>query len=331
MPEKNRIELGSLWDIVLVLADGEFHSGEELGLLLNISRTAVWKHLQKLEYFGVNLSSVKGKGYCIPGGLDLLCSKKITSLLKSKQQLELNIFPQIDSTNSFLMEQLDPARQVCCAEFQSAGRGRRGRLWVSPMAQNLYFSIGWGFEGGVAAIEGLSLVVGVAISRALNKCGLKDVKLKWPNDVLYQNKKLAGVLIEMTGDPSGYCQVVIGVGLNVSMQELHATGIDQPWAALNSMLAEDGLPHMSRNQVTAMLLDELLNILQAYESEGLSFYLDEWMNIAAYKGQQVELRNGQALINGTFAGVTESGALRLLCDGREQIFHGGEVSLRSLA
>lgn len=328
MTDSGKGELGALWNIVKTLADGNFHSGEELGALLGVSRAAVWKHLQKLEGFGIVLSSVKGRGYCIPTGLDLLDLNSIKANLKSIPALNIQIFPQIDSTNSFLMRQDNPAMQACFAEFQSAGRGRRGRTWVSPMAQNIYCSIGWGFEGGAAAVEGLSLAIGLAIVRALKKFGVTGLTLKWPNDVLYQNKKLAGILIEMRGDPAGYCQIVIGIGLNVSMQETQGESIDQPWVALDLILAKQHLVRVTRNQLASALLDELMNVLQGYHETGFKYYQGEWVDVAAYKGLQVELRNGQSLLSGTFIGVTESGALQLEVETGLQIYHGGEVSLR---
>lgn len=325
-----KTELGALWEIVKMLADGQFHSGEELGGLLGLSRAAVWKHLQKLEQYGVFLSSVKGRGYCVEGGLDLLDHDVIEKGLRPSNLISVNVFPQVDSTNSYLMRQSRSAKQVCFAEFQSAGRGRRGRSWISPLAQNIYCSIGWGFEGGVAALEGLSLAVGLAILRSIKKCGLVGASVKWPNDVLYSQKKLAGILIEMTGDPAGYCQVVIGVGLNVSMNNVQGLQIDQPWVALNSILKEEGMPVVSRNTVAITLINELTIVLQTYEKTGFAAYQAEWMESAAHKGQKVELRNGSSIVSGIFSGVTKTGALRLQTDVGERIFHGGEISLRAV-
>lgn len=329
MGNLNKMELGALWDIVRLLADGQYHSGESLGALLGLSRAAVWKHLRKLDSFGINLLSVKGRGYCIEGGLDLLDSEKIRSNLQSIPNLKLSIFPLLDSTNSFLARESNPAQQVCLAEFQTAGRGRRGRAWVSPLAQNIYCSIGWGFDGGVAALEGLSLAVGVAVARTLKKLGISDVALKWPNDVLYFEKKLAGILIEVIGDPAGYCQVIVGVGLNVSMLHDSTKDIDQPWVALDSILFEQGLPLIERNLLAALLINDLTNVLQDYQLTGFSLYQTEWMQQAAYLGELVELRNGQQAFSGIFSGVTTAGALRLATTLGERVFHGGEVSLRS--
>lgn len=329
MGDLNKPELGSLWNIVMLLADGEFHSGESLGGMLGVSRAAVWKILQKLEGFGVRLSSVKGRGYCIEGGLDLLDAEKIRVNLASNMLLDVNVFAQLDSTNSFLMRQQNPARQICLAEFQSAGRGRRGRTWVSPLAQNIYCSVKWEFEGGIAVLEGLSLAIGIAIARTLQGIGVNDIKLKWPNDVLYQGKKLAGILIEITGDPAGCCQVVVGVGLNVAMQHDHTKEIDQPWVSLNSILYEQALPVVRRNQLATVLIDNLITILQDYHQVGFEYYQSEWMRQGAYLGKEVFLRNGQQIVTGVLSGVTATGALCLDTDSGEQIFHGGEISLRS--
>lgn len=324
----SKAELGALWEIVKVLADGEFHSGEELGEMLGVSRAAVWKHLQKLEDYGIVLSSIKGKGYRIAGGLELLEREKIYSGLTAEHLLDIQIYPQLDSTNSHLLRENMPVKTVCFAEFQSAGRGRRGRLWVSPLAQNLYCSISWGFDNGAAALEGLSLAIGVAIIRSLRNSGLSGATLKWPNDVLFQEKKLAGILIEMTGDPAGYCQVVVGIGINVSMQPQGGAPIDQPWITLNSALSSEAQPYVSRNALAGALLNEVVGVLSTYQNLGFSAYQAEWMEAASYRNAQVVLRNGKSSVSGIFLGVTEAGALRIATESGEQIFHGGEVSLR---
>lgn len=330
MVENNILETGSLRKMLGLLADGQFHSGEELGLLLGISRAAVWKHLQKLEGLGIKLLSVKGRGYCIDGGLDLLDLKTIVEQVRSALPLKLNLFPQIDSTNSYLIRNENPALQVCLAESQSAGRGRRGRVWVSPFAQNIYCSIGWGYEGGVVTLEGLSLAVGVAIVRALRRYGITGLELKWPNDVLCQNRKLAGVLIEIAGDPAGYCQVVVGVGINVAMSDDQGDAISQPWTDLRSILAQQGLPSISRNQLVATLLDEMVLVLNGYEKVGFSNYCAEWQSLNAHSGQMVELRNGNLVCSGVCVGVNEVGALLLETVQGREMFHGGEISLRRI-
>lgn len=322
----NMFDSDSFQEVLKLLSDGQFHSGEELGLLLGVSRAAVWKTLKKFELIGVDVVSVKGKGYCINGGLDLLDESKI--IARHHEYLNINIFQQLDSTNSYLLRQKKPEHQVCLAENQTAGRGRRGRVWVSPFAQSLYLSVGWGFEGGVAALEGLSLAIGVGIVRSLRQQGVVGLSLKWPNDILYNNKKLGGILIEVSGDPAGYCLAVIGVGLNVSMTDNHTSPIGQPWINLADILIEQSLPALSRNQLASYLLEELASILSGYDSLGFAAYRDEWVFAAAYINQTVTIQTGSVVQKGVLHGVDKTGALLLHIDGNEQIFHGGEVSLR---
>ncbi len=319
-----------LRSILILLADGQFHSGEELGLLLGVSRAAVWKHLQKLESLGIKVHSTKGRGYCIEGGLDLLDKQTICSLAHcvEEQELRLDVFSSIDSTNAYLLGLPDAARHICLAEMQTAGRGRRGRPWVSPYAQNVYLSLGWGFDGGIAGLSGLSLAVGVAIVHSLQKQGLEGIELKWPNDVLCDGKKLAGILVEMVGDPSGYCQVVIGIGVNVSMSELAAENIDQPWIDLRSIAAKQHTSTVSRNYLVAALISGVTELLVNYPLVGFMAYQQRWELLNAYANQHVTLHNGNQSVTGLMLGVTVEGALRLQTERGVEVFHGGELSLR---
>ena len=328
MSDSNNLEVSSVRQILLLLADGNFHSGEELGLLLGVSRAAIWKHLQKLEGLGVKLVSIKGRGYCVEGGLDLLDFDSIASQLESSLPLKLHLFPHIDSTNSYLMRHESPALNVCLAESQSAGRGRRGRAWVSPFAQNIYCSIGWGFDGGVAVLGGLSLVVGLVVVRTLQRFGVTGLELKWPNDVLYQDRKLAGVLIEMTGDPAGYCQVVIGVGINVDMADDASLTITQPWIDLREIVDQQKLSRIPRNELAAALIDELVKVLSDYEQQGFASYCAEWESFNAHTGYLVELINGSNISSGICLGINEIGALVLETSTGKETFQGGEISLR---
>jgi len=316
--------------ILNLLADGEFHSGAELGEVLGVSRTAVWKHLQKLEPLGLPLTSVKGKGYCIEGGLELLEANRITDAMNSAARGligELDIQSVTDSTNEQALAK-GRSGYICLAEQQTAGKGRRGRQWVSPFGKNIYLSATWGFEGGVAALEGLSLAVGVAIVTALERCGLGGVQLKWPNDVLWQQRKLAGILLEMSGDVDGYCQVVVGIGLNVSMPAQAGGAIDQAWVDVESIAREQGHAPVSRNQLVSMMLSELLPMLQNFQQQGFAAYRERWESLDAYRDRPVVLSTASNRVSGLALGVSETGALRVSVEGREQLFNGGEVSLR---
>jgi len=317
--------------ILNALKDGKFHSGESLGELLGVSRTAVWKQLQKLEEIGLQVESVKGTGYRVANGIDLLVKDDITAHLRESNRNEprsIELFQSLDSTNKYLQEQAeksDCSGSVVLAERQTSGRGRRGKTWVSPFAANIYMSILWDFEQGAQALEGLSLAVGVAVRRALIEVGLEDVRLKWPNDIYIGNKKLGGILLEMIGDPAGHCSVVIGVGINVSMPASIAVNIDQPWTDCSS---ESDAP-IARSRLAALLIDNIFDILNDFESLGFAGYRDEWQEADAFKGLQGTISTPRDSVSGTVIGVDNRGAVQLkLMSGEVKSFIGGELSLR---
>lgn len=324
----------NLTAVLNLLADGGFHSGEALGEALGVSRTAIWKHLQKLDEFGLTLISVKGKGYCLEGGLELLDRDRVLAAMSSSARgfvQSLDIHSVIDSTNVKTLEratQGEAAGYICLAEQQTAGRGRRGREWVSPFGKNIYLSALWGFDGGAAALEGLSLAVGVAIVRALQKNGLSELQLKWPNDVLWRGHKLAGVLLEMTGDVAGHCQVVVGVGLNVSMPASAGEGIDQAWVDVDSIAKAQSVEPLSRNHLVGAILEELMPLLSAFQFNGFSAFKEEWEALDAFKGLELELHMGSTTVSGLALGVSDTGALRVSTENGEAVFNGGEISLR---
>jgi len=318
--------------ILDVLKDGEFHSGETLGEKVGCSRTAVWKHLQKLEAMGLLIETTKGTGYRIIGGVDLLDGQAITGALAVAARPHLSnihVFQTIDSTNTYareLAEKNSVSGLVILAEQQTGGRGRRGKSWVSPFAANIYLSIVWDFEQGAEALEGLSLAVGVAVRRALIAHGVQGVKLKWPNDIYVEQKKLGGILLEMIGDPAGHCSVVIGVGLNVSMPVSQASAIDQDWTDVATEL-QDKLP--ARNKLAAELISEILPLLSTFQEQGFAAYCDEWQAADAFYGQTAVISTPKQSIAGIVKGVDINGALRLELDsGNIESFIGGELSLR---
>ncbi len=323
----------TLDSLLRVLADGAFHSGEELGESLGVSRSAVWKQLKKLESLGVRCHSVRGRGYRLPGGLDLLSEARIKQALSPDalaQLRKVSLSLTSGSTSSEAMlaaQQGDAQGYLYLAEQQTAGRGRRGRTWVSPFARNLYFSLVWQFSGGVASLEGLSLAVGVALARALDSYGVPAVQLKWPNDLLVEGRKLAGILLEMTGEPGGVCQVVIGVGVNVQMPDEMAEAIDQPWIDLQRAGAAD----IDRNALLALILEELLRVLGVFTREGFAPFVDEWQQRNAHAGREVVLETGAHTFRGCCLGVDGAGALLLETAEGCRTFHGGELSLRALS
>ncbi|MCX2836392.1 bifunctional biotin--[acetyl-CoA-carboxylase] ligase/biotin operon repressor BirA [Microbulbifer thermotolerans] len=321
--------LQQLRPVLNLLADGEVHSGESLGAALGVSRAAVWKQLQKLTHYGLSLESVKGRGYRLPGGLDLLSPEAIEAGLDSAARnllRELLVRDEVDSTNARLLARLEENRGhgvAMFAERQTAGRGRRGRSWISPFGGGITLSVGWQFSGGVQQLEGLSLAVGVALARALGEFNVPDVRLKWPNDVWCRGRKLAGVLLELSGDLTDRCAVVVGVGLNVGLRAENIEAIDQPWIDLNSVC-----PGVDRNRLAAVMLNHLLPLLHTYPERGFAAYRNEWLALDQFAGQPVRLVSASRDWCGTAAGVDETGALVLEVDGERRSFHGGEVSLR---
>lgn len=321
--------------LLALLADGEFHSGTQLSHQLNVSRTAISKHLQHWSKWGLDVSSITGKGYKLSQPLQLLDEDEIASFLspRARQILRyLDIHDVIQSTNSHLLDlaQGQPLTGVAClAEYQSGGRGRRGRQWVSPFGHNIYLSIAWQYQHGPAELAGLSLAVGVGVMRALKELGCSDVGVKWPNDIHWRERKLAGILIEVSGESSGPCQAVVGVGINGFLSAEQGASIDQPWVDLRTVLGENTPPQ--RNHLVALLLNQLLPLMADYQHQSLSEYLDEWRRHDCMRGRLVSLLIGEQRIEGTAVGIDDNGLLLLVDDqGRTKHYASGEISLRAL-
>ncbi len=313
------------WPLLALLADGEYHSGETLGNALGVGRAAVWKMIQTLQSQGFEVESVRGQGYCIVGGVDLLSADDIKQALipaASDAVKQLDVLTQIDSTNTEIARAHYTHGAVLLAERQTAGRGRRGRAWVSPVAANLYLSIRWGFSGGIASLEGLSLAVGVVLAEALSDLGVSGVELKWPNDLWVQGKKLGGILIEIGGDVNGDCHAIVGVGLNVKMPSKLTEKIDQAWVDLAALGYRSG-----RNQLAASVVNKLVGLLSDYQQVGFGGYRAQWLERNALAGRPVSVSGSQSL-QGVVSGVTVSGGLLLVNDAGEHVVNGGEVSVR---
>ncbi len=305
--------------LLKLLKDGQFHSGEALGAALGVSRSAVWKQLQHLEAeLNLPIHKVRGRGYRLAAPLVFLNAQEI-SLGAASLAWPVHIFDSIDSTNAEALRLVDggsAAPFVVLAEQQTAGRGRRGRKWVSPFAQNVYYSLVLRIEGGLRQLEGLSLVVGLAVLQALRESGVQGAALKWPNDVLVGHKKISGILLEMVGDPADICHVVLGIGINVNMQR--AADVDQQWT---SMQLETGFS-VDRNHLVARLGLQLQAYLDRHKAAGFAGLHHAW------QGKSVSLIAGVNQIDGVVLGVDRQGALRLDVGGVEKIYSGGELSLR---
>lgn len=326
--------------LLRLLADGEFHSGEVLAQQLGISRTSVNNALRGMESYGLTLYSVRGRGYCLVNPPQWLDAARIAGQMgKESKHFRIEILGSAPSTNTLLLQRakLDianggaPSGSVLAVEWQSGGRGRRGRAWHSGLGNALTFSLLWRFECGLSALSGLSLATGVALLRALRGLGVQGVRLKWPNDVLGArerkgNTKLAGILIETQGDMLGPSAVVIGIGLNLFLPQPVLGQIGQPAISLADMM--DEAPE--RNRLLAVLLRELHVVLREFAMHGFAAFRAEWESHHALQDQPVRLSlpDGGS-IAGIARGVTEEGALKLETAQGVQIFNAGEISLRS--
>lgn len=319
------VSTAMLRDLLVILADGGFHSGEELGIRLGVTRAAVWKQLQKLETLNIPLSSVKGKGYRLSDEIELLDSSIILANLNGRIDC-LDVLLTTESTNSYLLG-IAPdhmgKRYAVLAEKQENGRGRRGRTWVSPFGKNIYLSLLWSFSGGISSLEGLSLVVAIAVEKALTELGVENAKLKWPNDVYLDGKKLAGILLEVSGENNGYCQVVIGVGLNIKLSDHEAENINQPWSQLSNHISGVG-----RNAIAAKLLDQLISAISNFEKNGFASYREYWIDKDAFYDQEVDLILPQQTRSGIAKGVNNKGELLLETESGLSVINAGELSLR---
>ncbi len=303
------------------LSSEHFISGEQLGQHLGVSRAAVAKHIKGLIAWGVDIYSVHGKGYQLASKLQLLDKDSIPC----KLNVPLNVFPVIGSTNQYLLDRIDDliCGEVCLAEYQAQGRGRRGRTWISPFGANLYLSMYWKLEAGMAAAIGLSLVVGIAVVEAFERVGIHGIKLKWPNDLYYDDKKLAGILIEMSGQAGGAAHLVIGVGLNIAMPGM-IDGITQPWVSLADFA--ETLP--DRNALASELINALHSTLLKYEQSGMSGIQSKWNPLDNFINRPVKLIMGQKEIKGMERGIDDHGAILIETDQGIESYVGGEISLR---
>ncbi|MFV0450128.1 MAG: bifunctional biotin--[acetyl-CoA-carboxylase] ligase/biotin operon repressor BirA [Vibrio sp.] len=304
------------------LSDGSFHSGESLGEELGMSRAAISKHIKGIQLWGVDIFRVQGKGYQLSQPLIMLDE----ALIQSKVSNPVELHPVIGSTNQYLMDNTAQLQSgtVCIAEYQESGRGRRGRHWVSPFGSNLYLSMYWRLEAGMAAAMGLSLVVGVAMVEALENMGLEGVKLKWPNDLYYQDRKLAGILVEMSGQAGGAAHLVIGMGMNLAMQDKESA-IDQPWASLSQVIGTD---HIDRNVLAAEFINTLDSALKHYELHGMQNFVARWNRLDNFIGRKVKLIMGANEITGIERGIDIQGGVLLETSEGLKSFIGGEISLR---
>ena len=330
--------------ILRLLADGRFHSGEAIAEHFNVTRTTVWSAIQEAQSLGVEVFSVRGRGYKLPEAISMLNQEEILNAIgQERAWFKLELHDALESTNTYLMKKANPsqvqllggqlaAHATCVvAELQTAGKGRRGRAWQAGLGASLTFSVLWRFQVGASALSGLSLAVGVALIRALHTLGVLSAKLKWPNDVLIETsagkQKLAGILIELQGDMDGPSAAVIGVGINLRLPENVARNIDQPFTDIYSVKPDAA----NSNILLGTVLKHMADVLSVFEQNGFDALREEWMQYHAYHQQAVRMLmpDGREVL-GDVVGIASDGILLVNTPQGEQRFSAGEISLRGL-
>ncbi len=315
-----------LLNLVDALADGEWHSGEDLAALAGITRAALSKRMEKLRDWQLDIETRTGLGYKLVAPLQRLDAAALQSAVPNVQ---VRVAAVTDSTNAQLLasnSEADP--QALFAEFQTAGRGRRGREWVSPFGANLYLSLAWSFPQWPRQLTALPLAVGVACARALREVGLDAVQLKWPNDLHVDGRKLGGILIEHRAEAGGPCRVIIGIGINVAMTGAQAQTVTQPWIGLHEALAAHGKPLVARRDFAAALLKQLSQAVKTFEQSGFDAFAADWSALDLTRDREVTVQGQHGAYNAIARGVDEQGALVVEALGQLQTIHSGEVSLR---
>lgn len=313
--------------LLSLLEDRRIHSGESLAQTLGISRTAVWKQIRKAQAEGVEIRTIRGQGYQLISTLDLLASDRIRKALPERLHnvIALDVLDTVDSTNAEVARRLTSGLKgvpVVVADSQTAGRGRRGRQWVSPQGENLYLSLGLSVRGGFSALDGMSLVLGVAVSRALSTFGATDAGLKWPNDLFYGDRKLGGILVEIQGElQDGEVQVIAGIGINVHMKQ--AEMVDQPWISL-----AEAWPDIvwTRNVLAAAIVSEVVEIIAQFERQGFAPFRDEWQARDIFFSKDLVARDGG--VEGRGGGIDTAGNYQVDTPEGLVPVRAGDISLR---
>jgi BirA family transcriptional regulator, biotin operon repressor / biotin---[acetyl-CoA-carboxylase] ligase len=317
------------------LANGEFHSGEQLAEKLGVSRGAVWKAAESLRELGATLHAVRNKGYRLRSGSDALDARQIAALLPEAVRSHVRSVDAawtVDSTNSALLARPNPplgSCEVMLAEYQTAGRGRRGRAWLAPPGGSICLSLCWVFREVPQDLGALGLVIGVCALRALRESGLEEVRLKWPNDLVVEGKKLGGILIDLRAESAGPACVVIGIGLNVALGAKLLEAIGETGVSAVDLVTA-GLERPSRNALAAGLITQIVRGLLAFEKEGLRSFAEEWRGADALRGRQIDVHTLEGVARGLARGIDLHGALVVETPQGVRRFISGDVTVRTV-
>lgn len=313
----------NLVHLTSILSDLKYHTGDSLGDKLGITRSAIWKSIKKLEEYGVKVISIKNKGYLLSEPLLLLNQKFIKQEIANKN-IKIEVLENVDSTNNHLKRNIDTGtRRIALSEMQLEGRGRKGRPWHSPFGQNIYMSYAYVFKKDISELNGLSLVISMAMIAAIKELGISNnIMLKWPNDGTYQGQKIMGNLIEVQSEAYGESLAIIGLGINVNMLNCVKGNIDQSWTSLRKINGN----YIDRNLLCVALIHNLNMYLEQFSKYGLREFIPQWQQLDSLYNQAIKLNDGES--SGVAKGINEQGNLLLeLPNGEVKAFASGETSI----
>ena len=317
--------------LLTVLADAEFHPLPVLAAHTGMDSTQLAQAIDTLRATGLMIEQHPQYGYQLATRIEPLSGDHIRAAMHPASTIllgELSLHLQTDSTNSQLRRMLNDGAtpgSACLSESQSAGRGRRGRQWISPAGSNLALSLSWRYPAG-EDLSGLSLALGVAASHALEDSGVTDTQLKWPNDLVWRDRKLGGILIELYPTADAQFTVIIGIGINIDLPQPQGEPIDQPWTDLQRI---SGQP-VARNPLAGRLLHHLLLALQAFGDHDHSHWQQAYSQRDALAGRPLTLTHPDgSRIEGIGRGIDSSGALLIEHQDRISRHPIGEASVRA--
>lgn len=320
----------SQYTLLRILGDGLCHSGNELGQALGISRSAIWKQINQLITLGVAITRIPHQGYQLETPLKLLDEQEIIAQLTRdgfKTPFKLHLITSLDSTNRYLKEL--PASQVldlCCAEIQTQGRGRFGRHWHSPFGENIYCSLRWNLNCDLSRLSGLSLVTSLAVLACIKEfIQSSDINIKWPNDILWHDKKLCGSLIEINAESNGHAQVIIGIGLNVNTDTQQHSLPDKPWCSFYEMTQQT----FNRNVIISKLIIKLKQYLDKFLEFGFDVFMEEWTKADYLAGKHISITQATGSISGLASGINQAGQLILIDElNNKHCLSSGDTTLQ---
>lgn len=314
------------YKLLSFLNNHQWKSGPSLAKSLNISRAAIWKQVKQLKREGVAIEQ-SHRGYRLKAPLVLLDKNTIYAGIDDRfqqQSIQLHLLPTIDSTNTFLKQNVkDNSNSLCLSEQQTAGRGRLGRTWASPFGENMYLSVAWRTTESLAKLSGLSIAASLALKSALMPW-IGDIQVKWPNDLLWHGKKIAGTLVEVTAESHGSCLIIVGMGLNINTQTNIHPLTNLPHCSMRDILG----CYLDRNDIVIATINHCLHTFSQFEQLGLLPLLEAWKRADYLYDQEVTIYQHQQTEHGVAKGINSLGHLLVESDnGDIKEISSGEASL----